>query len=67
MYLILSSTISEKCHLISFQKVCHYLKKNLYKDNTLIKIHKVLTYLAMTLNDRLFSYLSPFSHENGLL
>lgn len=44
----------EKCHLISFQKVCHYLKKNLYRANTLIKIHKVLTYLAMSLTDRLF-------------
>lgn len=60
----------EKCHLISFQKVCYYLKKNLYRANTLIKIHKVLTYLTMPLTDRLFFYLSPFlislSHENGL-
>lgn len=60
----------EKYHLISFQKVCHYLKKNLYRDNTLIKIHKVLTYLAMPLTDRLFFYLSPLlislSHGNGL-
>ena len=44
----------EKCDLISFQKVCHYLKKNVYRANTFIKIHKVLTYLAMSPTDRLF-------------
>lgn len=71
MYIILSNIISmKKCHPISFQKVCPYLKKNLYRANTLIKIHKIFTYLAMPLTDRIFLYLSPFlisfSHENGL-
>lgn len=49
----------EKYYLIFFQKVCHYLKKNLYRPHMLIKIYKVLTYLALSPTDRLgfFFYL----------
>lgn len=50
----------EKCHFISFEKVCHYLKKNLYKANSLIKIYKVSSYLAMSQTDRLFFISFPF-------
>lgn len=59
-----------KCHLNSFQKVCHYRKKNLYRANTLTKICKVLTSLAMSPPKRLFLSVSistiSFSHEDGL-
>lgn len=61
IHLILSSIINmKKCNLISFLKVWHYLKKNLYRANTCIKIHNVFTYLAMPLTDWLFFYLSLF-------